>query len=127
MPAKRRTPRGDEVYAARSMVVMAAKAAGLLAIDQAVVDIRNDALFLEDAARGRDLGYEGKICVTPGQVNLSHQAFSPTPEERDYARRLVATYEEATARGIGTIDFEGRMIDGPLLKRAQAILAAREG
>jgi citrate lyase subunit beta/citryl-CoA lyase len=122
----RRTPRGDEVYAARSMVVMAAKAAGILAIDQAVVDIRNDELFLEDASRGRDLGYEGKICVTPGQVKLSHRAFSPTPQEREYAKRLVATYEDAMARGIGTIDFEGRMIDGPLLKRAQAILAAPE-
>ena len=123
----RRTPRGDEVYAARSMVVMAAKAAGLIAIDQAVVDIRNDELFLDDAARGRDLGYEGKICVTPGQVKLSHRAFSPTAEEREYAKRLVATYEGAMARGIGTIDFEGRMIDGPLLKRAQQILAAPQG
>jgi citrate lyase subunit beta / citryl-CoA lyase len=122
----RRTPRGDEVYAARSMVVMAAKAYGVLAIDQAVVDIRNDDLFLEDAARGRDLGYEGKICVTPGQVKLSHRAFSPTAQEREYAKRLVDTYAAATARGIGTIDFEGRMIDGPLLKRAQAILAAPE-
>lgn len=119
----RRTPRGDEVYAARSMVVMAARAAGLVAIDQAVVDIRNDALFLDDAARGRDLGYEGKICVTPGQVKLAHRAFSPTAEEREHARRLVSAYEEATARGIGTIDFEGRMIDGPLLKRAQQVLA----
>lgn len=123
----RRTPRGDEVYTARSMVVMAARAANLIAIDQAVVDIRNDALFLEDSARGRDLGYQGKICVTPRQVKLAHQAFSPTAEEREYARRLVATYEEATARGIGTIDFEGKMIDGPLLKRAQQILAAPEG
>lgn len=122
----RRTPRGDEVYTARSMVVMAARAYGIAALDQAVVDIRNDALFLEDAARGRDLGYEGKICVTPGQVKLSHQAFSPTAAERDYAKRLVAAYEDATARGIGTIDFEGRMIDGPLLKRAQAVLAAPE-
>ena len=122
----RRTPRGDEVYTARSMVVMAAKAAGLIALDQAVVDIRNDALFLEDAARGRDLGYDGKICVTPGQVKLSHQAFSPTVQERDYAKRLVETYQAAMARGVGTIDFEGRMIDGPLLKRAQAILAAPE-
>lgn len=122
----RRTPRGDEVYTARSWVVMAARAAGLAAIDQAVVDIRNDDLFLEDASRGRDLGYEGKICVTPGQVKLSHQAFSPTAQERDHARRLVSAYEEAAARGIGTIDFEGRMVDGPLLKRAQAILAAPE-
>lgn len=119
----RRTPRGDEVHAARSMVVMAAKAAGRIAIDQAVIDIRDDDQFLADAARGRDLGYEGKICVTPGQVKLAHRAFSPTPEERDYAHRLVETYEAAMARGLGTIDFEGRMIDGPTLKRAQHVLA----
>ncbi len=122
----RRTPRGDEVYMARSMVVMASRAHGIAAIDQAVVDIRNDALFLEDAGRGRDLGYDGKICVTPGQVKLAHQAFSPSDQEREYARRLVTAYEGATARGIGTIDFEGRMIDGPLLKRALAVLAAPE-
>ena len=119
----RRTPRGDEVYAARSMVVMAAKGAGRIAIDQAVIDIRNDDQFLADAARGRDLGYEGKICVTPGQVKLAHRAFSPTAEERDYARRLVDTYEAAMAQVLGTIDFEGRMIDGPTLKRAQHVLA----
>ena len=105
---------------------MAARAAGLVAIDQAVVDIRDDELFLDDASRGRDLGYQGKICVTPGQVKLSHRAFSPTAEERAYAARLVATYEAAMARGLGTIDFEGRMIDGPLLKRAQATLALPE-
>jgi citrate lyase subunit beta/citryl-CoA lyase len=123
----RRTRGGDEVYAARSLVVMAAKAADLVAIDQAVVDIRDDELFLQDSARGRDLGYQGKICVTPGQVKLAHRAFSPTPEEHDYAARLVHAYEEAAARGIGTIDFEGRMIDGPLLKHARQVLAAPLG
>lgn len=122
----RRTPRGDEVATARSMVVMAARAHDLIAIDQAVLDIRNDALFGEDAARGRDLGYQGKICVAPAQVKLSHQAFTPTPEERAYAQRLVTAYEAATARGIGTIDFEGRMVDGPLLKRSLAVLAVKD-
>lgn len=123
----RRTPRGDEVYAARSMVVMAAKAAGRIALDQAVIDIRNDTLFLEDAARGRDLGYEGKACLTPGQIKLAHQAFSPTTEERAYAQRLIATYQAAMAQGLGTIDFEGRMVDGPLLKRAQQVLGMQAG
>jgi citrate lyase subunit beta/citryl-CoA lyase len=120
----RRTPRGAEVATARSWVVMAAKAAGLIAIDQAVLDIRNDALFTEDSSSGRDMGYEGKICVAPAQVALAHAAFSPTEAEVAYAERLVATYEEATARGIGTIDFEGKMVDGPLLKRSQAVLKA---
>ncbi len=122
----RRTRLGEEVATARSMVVMAARAANVVAIDQAVVDIRDDALFLEDAARGRDLGYQGKICVAPAQVKLAHAAFSPSAEERAYAQRLVAAYQAATTRGIGTIDFEGRMVDGPLLKRALAVLAVPE-
>ena len=119
----RRTRAGQEVFTARSLVVMAAKAAGLAAIDQAVVDIRDDALFNEDSRQGLDLGYGGKICVTPGQVKLAHTAFSPSADEVDYARRLVAEYARARAEGVGTIDFEGKMVDAPLLKRAEAVLA----
>lgn len=122
----RRTPGGDEVATARAWVVMAARAANRVAIDQVVLDIRDDALFRKDAARGRDLGYQGKMCVAPGQVKLANAAFSPTLEERAYAKRLVQAYEEATARGIGTIDFEGKMVDGPLLKHSLAVLAAPE-
>ncbi|QHI97471.1 CoA ester lyase [Xylophilus rhododendri] len=120
----RRSRGGAEVATARSWVVMAARAADRIALDQAVLDIRDDTLYLQDAAAGRDLGYQGKICVAPAQVALAHQAFSPTDAERDYARRLVDAYGAATARGIGTIDFEGRMVDGPLLKRSLAVLAA---
>lgn len=122
----RRTPGGDEVATARAWVVMAARAAGHIALDQVVLDIRDDALFRRDAERARNMGYQGKMCVAPGQVKLANAAFSPTPEERAYARRLVQAYEEATARGIGTIDFEGRMVDGPLLKHSLAVLASPE-
>jgi citrate lyase subunit beta/citryl-CoA lyase len=122
----RRTRSSHEVQTARSMVVMAAKAAGLLALDQAVVDIRDDALYRDDAVLGRDLGYDGKICVTPGQVKLAHAAFSPSEAERDYARRLIAAYDAACAIGRGTIDFEGKMVDAPLLKRANTVLAMPE-
>ena len=120
----RRTATGEEVATARAWVVMAAKAARVTAIDQAVLDIRNDALFNQDASRGRDMGYQGKICVAPAQVALANAAFSPTAQEVAYARRLVQTYEAAAARGIGTIDFEGTMVDGPLLKRSRGILKA---
>ena len=119
--AGRRTRNGGEVHTARSLVVMAARAAGIAAIDQVVVDIRDAELFVADAGQGLDLGYDGKTCVTPGQVRLAHQVFSPTPEERDFARRLIAAYEAALARNVGVIEFEGKMVDGPLLKRARAV------
>ena len=118
----RRTREGLEVLYARSRVVLAAKARRIGAIDQGVLEIHDDARFLEDAEAARNLGYDGKVCLNPRQVELAHQAFSPSADEVDFSRRLIAAVDEAEARGIGTIDFEGRMIDGPLLKRCRNIL-----
>jgi len=120
----RRTAEGLEVLYARSQVVAAAKAAGLAAIDQVVVDIRDDDRFRQDAALGRSLGYDGKMCLLPRQVALANDAFSPTPDEIDRSRRLIAAYEAAGAQGRGVIEFEGRMIDPPLIGRARAVLEA---
>ena len=122
----RRTPLGNEVLYARSQVVIAANAARITAHDQAVIEIRDDTQFREDAARGRDLGYDGKICVLPRQVAIANELFSPRPDEVTYARRLIETYDRATSAGLGTIDFEGKMIDGPTLKRAQRMVALAE-
>jgi citrate lyase subunit beta/citryl-CoA lyase len=122
----RRTPEATEVLYARSRVLLHARAARIVAIDQAVVEVRDDAQFERDAQAGRNLGYDGKICLLPRQLSVAHRVFSPGADELDHARRLIACYAEATARGIGTIAFEGRMIDGPLLKRAQALVAMSE-
>jgi citrate lyase subunit beta/citryl-CoA lyase len=99
-----------------------AKAARILALDQAVLEIRDDNHFEGDATMGRDMGYDGKICLLPRQLDVANRVFSPSEVELEHARRLIARYEEAMARGIGTIDFEGKMVDGPLLKRAQRIV-----
>ncbi len=118
----RRTPEGLEVLYARSQVVLAARAAGLEAIDQVVVDIRDDQQFRQDAIAGRNLGYTGKMCLLPRQVTLANEVFSPTAEEVDRSRRLVDAYEATTGEGRGVMEFEGKMIDPPLLKRARAVL-----
>jgi citrate lyase subunit beta/citryl-CoA lyase len=94
------------------------------AIDQVVTTFGDDEHFLADAAQGRALGYGGKLCIHPAQVPLANRAFSPSPEEIDHARRLLAAYEAATARGVAAIDFEGQMVDEPLARHARAILAA---
>lgn len=122
----RRTLAGNEVLYARSQVAIAAKAARITALDQAVIEIRDDTQFREDASRGRDLGYDGKICVLPRQVTIANELFSPRPDEVTYARRLIETYDRATTAGLGTIDFEGKMIDGPTLKRAQRMVSLAE-
>ena len=120
----RRTPDGVEVLYARSQIVLAAKAARVLALDQVVTNIRDDDLFRRDATQARNLGYDGKMCLLPRQVALAHEAFGPSASELDHARRLIQAYEAAAARGAGTIDFEGQMVDPPILKAAQAVLAA---
>ena len=119
----RRTRGNTEVLYARSRVALAAKAARLCAIDQGVLEIHDDERFRYDSNQARDLGYDGKVCLNPRQVALANELFSPSQEEIEFARRLVAASRTAEAKGIGTIDFEGRMIDGPLLKRCEHILS----
>lgn len=120
----RRTREGTEVLYARSRVVLAARAAGVKALDQVVLDFRDDALFRQDAGFARNLGYDGKMCIHPRQIELANEVFTPSAAEVDHAARLVAAYDAAQARGEATIDFEGRMVDGPLYKTSLAILAA---
>ena len=118
----RRTIEGLEVLYARSRVILAAKLAGLQVLDQVVTAIRNDAAFRRDAEFGRQLGYGGKMCITPRQIEIANEVFSPSTEEVDRSRRLIQEYEAAQAEGRGAIEFEGSMVDEPLLKRARAVL-----
>ena len=122
----RRTAEGMEVLYARSRVVLAAKHAGVKALDQVVLDFKDDALFRQDGTLGRNLGYDGKMCIHPRQIDLANELFSPTAVEIEYARRLLAAYEAAQARGEATINFEGRMVDGPLVKTAVSVLTAAQ-
>ena len=113
-----RTASSTEVVYARSRVALAARVAGVLAIDQVVTHFGDEDGFLADAARGTPLGYRGKLCIHPAQVTLANRAFSPSPEEIDRARRLLAAYEDAAARGEAAIAFEGQMVDEPLARHA---------
>lgn len=121
-----RTRSGLEVVYARQRVLMAAKAAGIAAIDQAVTEFRDDELFREDSRLGRSFGYEGKICLNPRQAALANELFVPSASEIDRARRLLSAFEACEAQGLGAISFEEQMIDEPLVRRARAIVALAE-
>lgn len=121
-----RTEANVEVLYARSRVALAARIAGVLAVDQVVTTFTDDARFLADAAEGRALGYRGKLCIHPAQVPLANRAFSPSPEEIDRARRLLAAYDDAVRRGEAAIAFEGQMVDEPLARHARDVLAEEE-
>jgi citrate lyase subunit beta/citryl-CoA lyase len=122
-----RTEDNTEVLYARSRVALAARIAGAHALDQVVTGFDDDDRFLADAAQGRALGYRGKLCIHPAQVPLANRAFSPSPDEIDRARRLLAAFEDASATGVSAIAFEGQMVDEPLARQARAVLAAAAG
>lgn len=113
----RRTPGSLEVLHARSEVVLAGAAGGVGLLDQAVVTVHDADGFRTDAAAGRDLGYDGKICIHPSQVALAHEAFTPTDDEVAHARLVI----EAGRSGVGVVD--GEMVDDVHLRMAAAVLA----
>lgn len=118
----RRTTGGHEVLHARSEVILAARLAGITAIDQAVVAVHDEQRFVADAEAGRALGYHGKICVHPRQVPLAHRVFTPSSMEVEHARAVV----EAGKAGVALVD--GEMVDEVHLKLATAVLeAAKQG
>lgn len=117
-----RTKEGLEVLYARSKVVLAAKTRGLLALDQVVTAFKDDEFFLNDAKQAKNLGYSGKLCIHPSQVALAHQIFAPSEIEIERAKRLLASYNQGVKQGKGVIEFEGQMVDEPILIKARAIL-----
>lgn len=121
-----RTPAGTEVLYARSHVALAARLAGVPALDIVVTRLNDEAAFREDAALGRALGYSGKLCIHPAQVALAHDHFGPTPAELGRARALLAAAHEAAQAGHGAFSFEGQMVDEPMLAKARALLATEE-
>jgi citrate lyase subunit beta/citryl-CoA lyase len=119
-----RTSTNHEVQYARSRVALAARVGGVHALDQVVADFRDDDRYVREAEEARALGYKGKLCIHPAQVPLANRSFTPSKDEVDHARRLLAAYEEAATRGEATIAFEGEMVDEPMARRARAVLAA---
>jgi len=118
-----RTPGNAEVAVPRAAVAMAARVAGVPALDMVTIDIHDHDRFLAEAREARALGYAGKLCIHPAQVELARRAFRPSPEEVRWATDLLAAFEAAGGR---TIAFEGQMVDEVVAARARAVLAAAE-
>ena len=111
------------VHAVLFSVRMAAAQASVFALDGAWPDIADGEGFSAEAQRAKRLGYLGKSCIHPRQVALANAAFAPDAAELEAARRIVAAADEAALQGRGAFVVDGRMVDLPFLKRAQALLA----
>ncbi len=117
-----RTADGTEVLYARERVVVAAAAADVDAIDTLHVDYSDADGLREDARFSRQLGYDGKLAIHPTQVPIINDAFSPDPEDVEWAKKVLRARDEADADGRGVFGVDGEMIDAPLVKQAENIL-----
>lgn len=118
---------GQEVLYARSQLVVDSAAAGIRSPFDLVHTDTRDAEGLEAECRlARSLGFRGKACIHPAQVEVVDRVFSPTAEEVARAERVVEAYERAAEEGRGAVALDGEMIDLPVVERARTILAESE-
>lgn len=108
---------------ARSAIAAHAAAFDLQAIDTPFVNLQDEAWLRDETHAIVALGYSGKLAIHPKQVAPILEAFRPTPEEVERARRLVQAHDEHQARGAGAFAFEGRMVDMPVIRAARNVLA----
>jgi citrate lyase beta subunit len=117
-----RTVEGWEVFTARSLVVMHARAFGLQAIDMVTVDYRDLERVRREALFGAQMGYTGKQVIHPAQVGPVQEAFTPDDAAIRSAQRLVEAFESHQQEGRGAFGLEGKMIDLPLVRAARNVL-----
>jgi len=106
----------------RWQVRLAAGHAGIAAYDGAFLDIAAPDAFRADARSARDMGFEGKSCIHPSQIELANEIFEVRSDELAHAQNVVTAAKTAKARGLGAFVVDGRLIDGPLIARAHRIL-----
>jgi citrate lyase subunit beta/citryl-CoA lyase len=113
-----RTPEGRESFWARSQIVNAARAAGIQPIDTVFSDVRDMEGLRQSVLEAKSLGFEGKGCIHPRQIAVIHEAFAPSEEEIEKAKKIVLAFEEAEQKGLGVVSLGSKMIDPPVVKRA---------
>jgi citrate lyase subunit beta/citryl-CoA lyase len=111
---------------ARSTLITAAHAAGVPALDTPYFRFRDEDGHDADSTASRNLGFKGRFAIHPNQIATINRCYAPTAAEIAHARRIVAAFEEAEARGRGSTSLDGSVIDVPVVKRARALLALAE-
>ena len=106
----------------RATICNAARAAGVLALDTPFFRFRDEEGLKTSCQAARRLGFKGRFAIHPAQIDTINACFSPSAEEIDEARRIVAAFGEAEARGRGSTSLDGRVIDVPVVRRARALL-----
>lgn len=117
-----RSPEGIELLFARSMIVNAARAAGIAALDTVYSDVNNEEGFIAEATLIKKLGFDGKSIINPRQIEPLHRVFTPTEKDIIKAKAIMEAIAEAELRGSGVASLNGKMIDKPVVERARYMI-----
>jgi citrate lyase subunit beta/citryl-CoA lyase len=113
---------GHRFHYAMQRIVVAARAAGVRVLDGPVADYSDEEGLRRSCMIARSLGFDGKWCIHPAQIAVVNETFSPTDREVEWAREVVAAYEEANAAGSGSVSVDGQMVDAASIRLARNTL-----
>jgi citrate lyase subunit beta/citryl-CoA lyase len=121
------TPRSLALNYPRSKLVVDSRAAGLeWIVDGVFMNLKDTQMLREECLIARELGFVGKMAIHPTQVDVMHEVFSPSAEEIEYARGMIAAFREGEARGVGAVKYKGMMVDYANVRLAERTLALVE-
>ncbi len=113
-----RTNEGKETFFGRSMIVNAAKAAGIQAIDSVFSDVNDMEALKKVVLESKSLGFDGMGCIHPRQIKVIHENYAPNDKEIEKAKKIVLAFYEAEKKGLGVVSVGSKMVDPPVVKRA---------
>ena len=118
----------EGLFYPKQQMLFAARAAGIMPMGfvGSIADFRDQEAFRAIVRRSRRLGFVGASAIHPLQIEVLNQEFSPDPKEVERAQRMIAAYDDAYAKGLGAVQFEGAMIDVPVVNRARTVLTRAE-
>jgi citrate lyase subunit beta/citryl-CoA lyase len=122
----KRYPDGMELMGARSQIVIAARAAGIYALDTVYSNLDDEEGFRREVELIKQLGFDGKSVINPKQIKPVHEIFSPTDKEIKKSIDIVRAARTAQKQGLGVISLNGKMIDKPIIERAERLLQLAE-
>lgn len=117
-----RYPDGNELFFARSMIVHAARAAGISAFDTVYSDVENEEGLSNEVKLIHQLGFDGKSVINPRQIPVVNSIYQPRIKEIQHAMNVISAIEEAKQKGAGVISLNGKMIDKPVVARAERVM-----
>ena len=119
----RPVPGGIEINTARSLMLLAARAAGIQCFDTVFTALDDEEGFRAEVRLDHEMGFDGKSLINPRQIAYVHETFAPTPAEIATAELYVRSYEEQSKQGVGVYTVNGKMVDIPFIEDAQRIIA----